>query len=64
MLGIRGWRFSLLEGSRSSKAEAMLPGSNDLSTVLEHKDKLKRNECADLTHVRKIHDAVAPGAKE
>ena len=42
--------FWLLELSRSSKDEALLTGSNDLSAVLEHKDKLKRNDPPRLTH--------------
>jgi hypothetical protein len=47
---VEEFMFGGLERSRSSKDEALLTGSNDLSAVLEHKDKLKRSERARLTH--------------
>jgi hypothetical protein len=34
-------------------------GSNDLSAVLERKDKLKRHEHTRLTHAFEVDDAIA-----
>ena len=39
-------------------------GSNDLSAVLQHKDKSKRNEQAYLPDDREVDDAIASCAKE
>jgi len=39
-------------------------GSNDLSAVLEHKHKSKRNDDACSTDASEVDDAIASGTKE
>ena len=39
-------------------------GTNDLSAILQHKDKPKGNKHARLLHASEVDDAVASGTKE